>query len=183
MVLRRFCFVRFSRCTPRLACAFTAWAKPRHPVFFAFVFAAAWTFAEYLRAHLFTGFEWLSVGCRRLARLRQISHRGAAAFRHGLVVVAAAGYIAATGVKVADANGSVRRQTPRIGWQRRNLLGCFCFLGFFGLVGNAFTSPTGKSRFKVSLLRQRPQSMKWEPEKFVQTLQLYENSSPRPKAN
>jgi len=44
----------------------------------------------------------------------------------------------------------------------------------FGLTGNAFTSQSGKL-IQVSLLQGNvPQSMKWEPEKFVQTLQLYE---------
>ena len=168
-------FCAFLALYPALACAFTAWAKPRHPVFFAFVFAAAWTFAEYWRAHLFTGFEWLSVGVSQVgpfapsAIAALLGH-----FAMGLVVVAAAGYIAATGVKaIADANGSVRRRAAY--WlAAAQFVGLLCFLGFFGLVGNAFTSPTGKS-IQVSLLQGNvPQSMKWEPEKFVQTLQLYE---------
>ena len=60
--LAAFLFCAFLSLYPLLAGAFTAWAKPKNPLFFAFVFASAWTFAEYLRAHLFTGFEWLGVG-------------------------------------------------------------------------------------------------------------------------
>ena len=57
-----FLFCAFLALYPMFAGAFTAWAKPKNPWFFAFVFASAWTFGEYLRAHLLTGFEWLSVG-------------------------------------------------------------------------------------------------------------------------
>ncbi|MBL8309427.1 MAG: apolipoprotein N-acyltransferase [Burkholderiales bacterium] len=168
-------FCAFLALYPTLACAFTAWTKPRNPVFFAFVFASAWTFAEYLRAHLFTGFEWLSVGVSQVGPFAPSTLAALLGhFAMGFVVLATAGYIVAAGVNATEiANGAVRRWAAY--WVAvAQFVGLFLFLGWFGFVGNAFTSPIGK-QVQVSLLQGNvPQSMKWEPEKFVQTLQLYE---------
>jgi len=170
-----FLFCAFLALYPALACALATWTRARSPVFFAFVFASAWTFAEYLRAHLFTGFEWLSVGVSQVGPFAPsviatlLGH-----FAMGFVVLAAGGYIAAAGAKsLAEANGAVRRRAAY--WlAAAQFVGLLCFLGLFGLTGNAFTSQSGKL-IQVSLLQGNvPQSMKWEPEKFVQTLQLYE---------
>ena len=64
-------FCGFLALYPMLACAFATWAKPKGAFFFATIFASAWTFAEYLRAHLFTGFEWLTIGTSQTGAFSQ----------------------------------------------------------------------------------------------------------------
>lgn len=178
-----FLFCAFLALYPALAAAFTAWARPRNRVLFAFVFASAWTFAEYLRAHLFTGFEWLTVGVAAANEtMRTFAAPIGGVFSQSWVTA----FVAALLI------GSYRWWQP----ERRELeavpspiRGIARFLsGFewtvyvlvlwialtFGLSQFTFSHQTGRP-IRVSLLQGNvPQSMKWEPEKFVQTLQLYE---------
>lgn len=169
-----FLFCAFLALYPMLATAFTAWAKPKNPWFFAFVFASAWTFAEYLRAHLFTGFEWLSVGVSQTAQFAPKTVVPVFGMFGMTFFVAAVGSIAAillprywTWAKASD-------EIPGVSWQRL-LLGAGLFGAWMAFSGSpGFSDQVGRA-VRVSLLQGNvPQSMKWEPEKFVQTLQLYE---------
>jgi apolipoprotein N-acyltransferase len=176
-----FLFCAFLALYPMLAATFTAWAKPKNPWFFAFVFASAWTFAEYLRAHLFTGFEWLSVGVSQ-APLGAFS--GIAplfgVFGATFFVLLTASALLVVVPWVLSPIGTAHKG---VWWRffsfdlRSSLTvgAALCLITVTYWIGDqAFSKSEGKT-IGVSLLQGNvPQSMKWEPEKFVQTLQLYE---------
>ncbi len=186
--LAAFLFCAFLALYPMLAGAFTAWAKPKNPWFFAFVFASTWTFAEYLRAHFFTGFEWLSVGVSQ-APLGLMKGMGAlfGSFGASFVVVFLSVLLSLVLSWIVKPDASARRG---IGWRlfRLDLRSELVLAGLFGVVtisyaiGDlSFSEPTGNP-VKVSLLQGNvPQSMKWEPEKFADTLVMYERLINRAK--
>ncbi len=176
-----FLFCAFLALYPMLAGAFTAWAKPKNPWFFAFVFTSAWTFAEYLRAHLFTGFEWLSVGA---SQTHIVSAKGIASI---FGVFGATFYVLLVAALLPQAVSflwSARTSGNGSKLGRMFVLPDRKQFGLWGLlllvIGNAFLSDVGYSQgtgreVRVSLLQGNvAQSMKWEPEVFVKTLQLYE---------
>ena len=181
-------FCAFLALYPLLAGAFTVWAKPKNPWFFAFVFASAWTFAEYLRAHLFTGFEWLSVGVSQ-APLGLI--KGVAtlfgSFGATFAVVFFSVVLSLVVSWILKPDGATRRGLAWR-WLRLDLRAELALVGLFGAVtisyaiGDlSFSDPTG-SPVRVSLLQGNvPQSMKWEPEKFADTLVMYERLINRAK--
>jgi len=171
---------------PLLAGAFTAWAKPRNAWFFAFVFACAWTFAEYLRAHVFTGFEWLSVGTSQSGG--EVSFQPfiplVGSFGVTLLTVLTAGVIARAITPIDDSRAKNSQGLQFSGfqkaWRASSALEAAVYLVVVGGVANWLlfswtpSEPAGRP-LRVSLLQGNvPQSMKWEPEKFVQTLQMYE---------
>lgn len=178
-----FLFCAFLALYPMLAAAFTAWAKPKNPWFFAFVFASAWTFAEYLRAHLFTGFEWLSVGVSAANEpLRAFAAPILGVFGQTFVTVLLASMLVHTFKWRARYEAAFVEPRPfmraaaaafsRVEWSFYLVI-AFVAVGY-GLTQWSPSDMTGKP-LRVSLLQGNvPQSMKWEPEKFVQTLQLYE---------
>ena len=176
-----FLFCAYLALYPMLAGAFTAWAKPKNPWFFAFVFASAWTFGEYLRAYLFTGFEWLSVGASQ-------TQMGSAMAMGPLLGVFAASFevvaIAALLPTLMSGLWLLTRRERGSLLQRLALSPVRLELAFSVLLVlfavNAllsdvrFSEPTGRE-VRVSLLQGNiAQSMKWEPEKFAETLQRYE---------
>ena len=170
-----FLFCAFLALYPMLAAAFTAWAKPKNRWFFAFVFASAWTFAEYLRAHLFTGFEWLSVGTSQAPVGFVFSAQLFGVFGGTFVIVFVASNLSWIFLRLWR-----KFQDPALedALQPSVLVVSLVLVVLVALVQNV--EPIGfssgiQSPTKVSLLQGNvPQSMKWEPEKFVQTLQLYE---------
>ena len=164
---------------PLLAGAFTAWAKPKNSWFFAFVFACAWTFAEYLRAHVFTGFEWLSVGTSQTAIFGFAPLLGT--FGCTWVVVFGAACLWDGGLATREnwrarqsnsfAQSLISQASPR----RPGVWVPAILLVLASVLSNLEFSKPIANALKVSLLQGNvPQSMKWEPEKFVQTLQMYE---------
>ena len=167
-----FLFCAFLALYPMLAGAFTAWAKPKNPWFFGFVFASAWTFAEYLRAHLFTGFEWLSVG---------VSVAGAGPGSG--ITRALAPVIGVFGVAWAmvflgalTAMAMLRSSNATNPWTRYGAPIGIAVVGFAlsSLALVDFSNANG-APLRVSLLQGNvAQSMKWEPEKFAETLKRYE---------
>ena len=181
-------FCAFLSLYPLLAGAFTAWAKPKSPLFFAFVFASAWTFAEYLRAHLFTGFEWLGVGVTQ-APLGVMTGIGPlfGSFGVSFVLVLVAAMLSLVLRWVLKPHGLAQRGVV---WRvfSLDLRSGLVLAGLFGVVtisyaiGDiSFSEVTGKP-VKVSLLQGNvAQSMKWEPEKFADTLALYERLINRAK--
>lgn len=155
---------------PALAGALTAWIGPRGWPARAAVFAAAWAFTEYLRAHLFTGFEWLGIAQSQAAAgplsglLPVIGGFGTA------FVLAACASLFASGVTaLASARGG--RTAPRglpLAIGAGVLVACWP-------VNLIEWSRAEGAPLRVSLLQGNvPQSMKWEPEKFQATLALYE---------
>ncbi len=168
-----FLFCAFLALYPMLAGAFTAWAKPKNPWFFAFVFASAWTFAEYLRAHLFTGFEWLSVG---VSQAHEYAPGGIAALfgAFGASFFVTFSSMGVVGICTLATNG---KYSKAAGVAVVAIGGFFFYCILFSVAllnGMLFSETTGKAT-PVSLLQGNvAQSMKWEPEVFVKTLQLYE---------
>ena len=176
-------FCAFLALYPMLAGAFTVWAKPKNPWFFAFVFSSAWTFAEYLRAHLFTGFEWLSVGVSATSEpLRAFAAPIFGTFGQTFITVFVASLL------IRTLSLTTARQEASL--SKKPFLRLFALipirLEMLVIVVIAFASlgagvsqwtlsdATGKA-IKVSLLQGNvAQTMKWEPEKFADTLKLYE---------
>ena len=178
-----FLFCAFLALYPALAAGFTAWARPRNRVLFAFVFASAWTFAEYLRAHLFTGFEWLTVGVTAANEtLRAFAAPLGGVFAQSFVTVLVACLLVQSYRLRGRYERDIAEQRPflralaagfsRFEWTVYIVIGSTAVA--YGLSQFSFGDTVGKP-IRVSLLQGNvPQSMKWEPEKFVQTLQLYE---------
>jgi apolipoprotein N-acyltransferase len=177
-----FLFCAFLALYPMLAGAFTAWAKPKNPWFFAFVFASTWTFAEYLRAHLFTGFEWLSVGASQTIPVGNVFAPIFGAFGASFFVVMLAALVAVSEstwrlfkfarhpmspVLIADTTAPGRT------W--KSLLVILSMLACINVAARIDWSDRAANSLRVSLLQGNvAQSMKWEPEKFAETLKLYE---------
>lgn len=173
---------------PMLAGAFTAWAKPKNPWFFAFVFAAAWTFTEYLRAHFFTGFEWLSVGGSQapLGVMKSIAPLFGT-FGVSFFVSLVAATLTQVVPWIFRSDSSSRRgifwKAFRLDVRSELALALvFVVVTIVYFIGDlSFSEVTGKP-VKVSLLQGNvPQSMKWEPEKFADTLVMYERLINRAK--
>jgi apolipoprotein N-acyltransferase len=175
-------FCAFLALYPMLAAAFATWAKPKNSWFFAFVFASAWTFAEYLRAHLLTGFEWLSVG---------VSQAPEGLFAAYAPVFGTFGVTFLT-LHVAALLNPILEFLKRplnarppffppsdfsgvaIFLQPPIAVVAFVALGGIMLHKPIWSDVTGKA-IPISLLQGNiAQSMKWEPEKFADTLKLYE---------
>ena len=183
-----FLFCAFLALYPMLAGAFTVWANPKHPLFFAFVFASAWTFAEYLRAHLFTGFEWLSVGVSQapLGLMKGIAPLFGT-FGVSFAVVFIAAVLTRIVPRIFKPDSSARRG---IFWRlfrldlrsELALAGLAAVLTIGYVISDLSFSEAIDKPVKVSLLQGSvPQSLKWEPEKFADTLALYERLIERAK--
>ena len=187
--LAAFLFCAFLSLYPMLAGAFVAWARPRNPWFFAFVFASAWTFAEYLRAHLFSGFEWLSVGVSQtpiyFAEYASIFGMFGVSF---VVIFCGACVIEQWKLWNEDWQARHRESFAQSLFKRGDVrrpgtwvFAMFLLMGGALGVGVHFSSPL-VTPAKISLLQGNvAQSMKWEPEKFAQTLELYERLINRAK--
>jgi apolipoprotein N-acyltransferase len=159
---------------PMLACAFTVWAKPKSSFFFAFVFAGAWTFGEYLRAHLFTGFEWLSLGATQAPNGAILPAQLFGVFGVSMFVVfiaGIAGRIASwrTGHFGAKASAAVSLKVELIGW------GVIVPLVLIAKALPISFEQTTQANARISLLQGNiEQSLKWDPKRFETTLATYE---------
>ena len=170
---------------PMLACAFTAWAKPKSSFFFAFVFACAWAFGEYLRAHLFTGFEWLSIGVSQTEGV--FSFRGIApilgVFGVGWLIAFASALAVVARVRRENFVEENLPTTPKLITRFGHFAGLAQLVGWvvawiaIGALTINLTSwgeSTGRST-RVSLLQGNiEQSLKWDPQRFQSTLATYE---------
>jgi apolipoprotein N-acyltransferase len=171
-------FCAFLALYPMLACAFAAWAKPKGAFFFAVIFASAWTFAEYLRAHVFTGFEWLSVGVSQaptgLALIAQLFGVFGCTF---LVVL-----YSTLVCRIFMLLWRKLRNVERVDKDNDNLtlIGAVFLLSAvpivaITLIGSVELSNTAGASVRVSLLQGNiTQTLKWDPERFASTLVLYE---------
>jgi len=130
-----------------------------------FVFPATWLIFEGLRAWLFTGFPWLSLGYSQvttplLAFTPLFSVYGvslAVCFISGALVMLAAS-IKSIGMKV----------TAVI------VIGVLMFSGWI-LKDRSWTQPAGKS-ITISLVQGNiPQRMKWQPDQLINILNIYKN--------
>ncbi len=180
--LSAFLFCAFLALYPMLAGAFTAWAKPKNPWFFAFVFASAWTFAEYLRAHLFSGFEWLSVGVSQapdglLGGYAPVFGTFGVTFlllHLAALLVPIQGFLKGPRSARPPFIAPYRFSAAAIFLQPPIAVVALVALGGILLHKPNWSDATGKL-LRISLLQGNvAQSMKWEPEKFAETLKLYE---------
>ena len=190
--LAAFLFCAFLSLYPMLAGAFVAWAKPKNPWFFAFIFASAWTFAEYLRAHLFTGFEWLSVGISQAAdgtSALTASLFGAFGMTFCVTFWGALLWPIAANVYGAVKSVFSEARSDAGTWVSGELalITCvlpiaLCYWLFSNVFGAITFGNTIEGATRVSLLQGNvAQSMKWEPEKFADTLVMYERLINRAK--
>jgi apolipoprotein N-acyltransferase len=165
-------FCAFLALYPMLACAFATWAKPKGNFFFAVIFASAWTFAEYLRAHVFTGFEWLSVGVSQAPNGILWCAQLFGMFGCSFAVTLMAAVALQLGIKVVKLGtraGSPLLALPLIG----ELL---FWVGLLIVTSHAISfSATETKATPISLLQGNvAQTLKWDPERFASTLVLYE---------
>jgi apolipoprotein N-acyltransferase len=181
-----FLFCAFLSLYPMLACAFATWAKPKGAFFFAVVFASAWTFAEYLRAHVFTGFEWLAIGTSQTGGVW-----GLQSFIPVFGALGASWLIAGIGALIGTAalptpitKSLTKSDASEPGLVLISLMGRGIEVGLYALVAVgvgmwalfnwSLSEPIGKP-IKVSLLQGNiAQTLKWDPERFASTLVLYE---------
>jgi apolipoprotein N-acyltransferase len=170
-------FASYLAIYPMLACAFTAWAKPKSPFFFAFVFASAWAFTEYLRAHLFTGFEWLSLGATLTAGMApKVVLIVGGGFFGALVIVFVAALLPR--VKALIRSGESARAMARTPWWLRLLfavLATVVLTSWLRDLGRPAMSTPISNPVRISLLQGNiEQSLKWDPARFQSTLDTYE---------
>jgi apolipoprotein N-acyltransferase len=163
---------------PMLACAFTAWAKPKSSFFFAFVFACAWAFTEYLRAHLFTGFEWLSIGATQapigIALAAQLFGVFGCSFFVVLLACFGQNFIryAARKLSRAAKDENEEDNVAALALAMAISIAPVAVLAILGPL--SFSSSVGKET-QVSLLQGNiEQSLKWDPKRFESTLATYE---------
>ena len=133
------------------------------------LFAAAWTLCELLRGSLFTGFPWLNLGYAE-APPSPLAGYAPIIGGFGLSFVTAwlAGIFAEFWLRFRNSgwHWSAALSSPALAFVV--LLGGGTVLGQL-----SWTQPEG-SPIKVSLLQGNvPQSMKWQPEQYVQTLLTY----------
>lgn len=133
------------------------------------LFAASWTAFEVLRGWLFTGFPWLSLGYAE-APPSPLAGYAPILGVYGLSFLTA---------WLAGLIGEFWIRFRNLGWRWSTSLLPVCFaaavltLGGIGLNEIRWTKPEG-APLKVSLLQGNvPQSMKWQPEQYVQTLITY----------
>jgi apolipoprotein N-acyltransferase len=163
---------------PMLACAFTAWAKPKSRFFFAFVFACAWAFTEYLRAHLFTGFEWLSLGTSQapngIALGAQLFGVFGTSFLVVLMGVFALEFVRVVSKKISRANDD-SDESFGVAPLALAIAISIAPIAILATVGSIdFVSTTTKPT-RISLLQGNiEQSLKWDPARFQSTLDTYE---------
>lgn len=127
------------------------------------LFAALWLLAEWLRGAVFTGFPWLALGYSQtppsplagyLPLIGVYGVGGLAAFVAALVAFLPAG-----------------RGTPARRWAPVAVVGLLLAVGM-GLAGRAWTVPTG-APLPVALVQTNfEQSLKWDPERFADVLQV-----------
>ena len=133
------------------------------------LFAASWLLTEWLRGTLFTGFPWLNLGYTQTPPSPLAGY--AAVFGgYGLTFLAA--WLAGVGAEFW-----IRLRNNGWRWsssvnQHAAIIFVTCLAGSV-LQQVSWTQPEG-SPLKVSLLQGNiPQSMKWQPELYVQTLLTY----------
>lgn len=147
----------------QVAAAPTVRGSPAMPVRSAALFAVLWLLSEWLRGVVFTGFPWLALGYSQtppspLAGYLPLTGvygvGGLAAFVAALVVFLPAG-----------------RGTPARRWAPVAVVGLVLAVGM-GLAGRAWTVPTG-APLPVALVQTNfEQSLKWDPERFADVLQV-----------
>jgi apolipoprotein N-acyltransferase len=144
-----------------LALAGALQAKFRAPpvVRAALVIPALWTLAEWLRATLFTGFPWLSLG--------------SAAIETPLAGFAPLGGVYAASFATAAAAGLI--WCIALGQARWTAAAAFALLGIAGagLRGVEWTKPEG-APFEASLVQGNvPQDLKFDPARYARTLETH----------
>ncbi|MDX9885850.1 apolipoprotein N-acyltransferase [Thauera sp.] len=139
-------------------------ASPAMPIRSAALFAALWLLSEWLRGVVFTGFPWLAIGYSQTPP----SPLG------GLLAVI--GVYGVGGVVAFVA--ALLAFTPRADWLRPRrawrpaLAVAVLFAGGAGLLGRAWTGPTGQP-LQVALVQTNfEQGLKWDPERFAEVLQV-----------
>ena len=150
------------------------------PVRAAALFAALWLGSEWLRGVLFTGFPWLAIG------YSQTPPSPLGGLLPVIGVYGVGGLVALVAALIAF--------TPRTDWSRPRqvwrpaLAVAVLFAGGAGLLGRAWTAPTGLP-LQVALVQTNvPQGLKWDPQRFADVLQVNSDlvreafSAPRPPA-
>lgn len=138
-------------------------------LFSPLIFAACWTAFEVLRGSLFTGFPWLSLGYAE-APPSPLAGYAPILGVYGLSFITA---------WISGLTGEIWQRLRHQGWQWSVALNpvilCIALLigGGYGFNQITWTKAEG-APIKVSLLQGNvPQTMKWQPELYVQTLLTY----------
>ena len=133
------------------------------------IFAASWTSFELLRGYVFTGFPWLSLGYAE-APPSPLAGYAPILGVYGLSFITC---------WVAGMAGEIWQRARDQGWHWSSALNPLVFaitalvVSGYGLQTISWTKPEG-APIKVSLLQGNvPQTMKWQPELYVQTLLTY----------
>lgn len=145
---------------PGLAAGIANITALRRPLIWPWIIAALWTFSEWLRGVLFTGFPWLAVG------YSQAPASPLAGF---------ASIIGVYGVSfllILTASGLACWQEQWKNW-RFGVPLIVIWLAGWGLQQLSWVTPSGEP-IKVSLLQGNiPQDLKWRPDHTLTSLQTY----------
>lgn len=138
-------------------------------LFSPLLFAASWALFEVLRGWLFTGFPWLSLGYAQ-APPSPLAGYAPILGVYGLSFIT---------TWLAGLTGELWIRVRNLRWRwsttltPATIIVVLLILGGIGLGQITWTRPEG-SPIKVSLLQGNvPQSLKWQPEQYIQTLLTY----------
>ncbi|MGH8322027.1 MAG: hypothetical protein ACRESI_08740, partial [Gammaproteobacteria bacterium] len=147
-----------------LACGLSVWLTPRAGVLrWVLLLPALWTLLEWLRGWLMSGFPWLSLGYSQIGSVLKGYAPVLGVYGVSLAVVLSAGLLLSV-------------LTMHVRWRTR--LVSIAVLVAVWLAGGVlaaipWTRPSG-APIKVSLIQGNiPQSLKWDPQAFVLTLERY----------
>ena len=148
---------------PALACAlYVRWRGASSAILSALLFAATWTFSEWLRGTLFTGFPWLAAG---------YAHTPPSLLAGYAPVVGVYG-VGGISVLLAALLVQLIDGTRKQRFQRGALILALYSVGSL-LSAMPWTQPTGNPT-RVSLLQgDVPQSLKWDPERLQLSFDRY----------
>jgi apolipoprotein N-acyltransferase len=165
-VLLIFLFCAFLSLYPALAGAFYARWRSGGTSQRALFFAGLWVLVEWLRGTLLTGFPWLAVGYSQTPPsplAGYFSLVGVYGVGGGLAFVA--GLLGVCAVARGDSRTAIRWRFPAV------LICAICF-GGWGLSRIQWAEPDG-APLAISLVQTNvEQSIKWDPEHFLETLEI-----------
>jgi apolipoprotein N-acyltransferase len=174
-------FCAFLALFPALAGAIIAASRVAAGAKLALVAPAVWTFIEWMRGWILTGFPWLALGYSQIPASPLAGYAPVAGvYGVTLATVTSAGLIAAAWQARAEsarrnADGTPVKRHPGMSFilHASFLILVLIWLGGWGLQHIQWTQPAGEA-VTVSLIQGNvPQDLKWRPERVRATLDDY----------
>jgi apolipoprotein N-acyltransferase len=158
------------------AAAGYACARPRlsHAIRCGLLAPAAWTFAEWMRGWVFTGFPWLAAGYSQIPASPLAGYAPVLGiFGVTLAVALTAGFIVVLGLRATEKAQGRRQKADQVILHPSAFCLLVIWITGYGLAQIAWTTPVGVP-FNASLLQGNvAQDQKWRAERVRPTLEIY----------